>query len=144
MLIEGGRDRFLRKVDGSLGFQIPGGSDGGIRLSDGSRAAFTMSKSSSSAMPWVATPLSSAALELVLAPEPTCARDLPKARWVLLARPTDLARLRRQRITSIMAAMPPSSEPAPTTISTVSMVPMPASGTVSPALVAGGVIVRTV
>jgi hypothetical protein len=92
----------------------------------------------------VATPLSSAALELVLAPEPTCARDLPKARWVLPARPTDLARLRRQRITSIMAAMPPSSELAPTTISTVSMVPMPASGTVSPALVAGGVIVRTV
>ena len=35
------------------------------------RAAFTMSKSSSSSMPWVDTPLSSAGLELVLAPKPT-------------------------------------------------------------------------
>ena len=108
------------------------------------RAAFTMSKSSSSAMPWVATPLSSAGLELVLAPKPTCARDLPKARWVLPARPTDLARLRRQRITSSMAAMPPRSDPAPTAICTVSMVPLPASGTGSPALIAGGMIVSTV
>ena len=83
------------------------------------RSAFTMSTSSS--MPWVATPLSSAGMGL-----------------------TDLARLRRQRMTSSMAAMPPRSEPAPTASSTVSMVPLPASGMVSPALIAGGVIVRTV
>ena len=83
------------------------------------RAAFTMLTSSS--MPWVATPLSSAGMG-----------------------PTDLVRRRRQRMTSIMAAMPPRSEPAPTAISTVSMVPLPASGTESPALIAGGVIVRTV
>ena len=71
-----------------------------------------------------------------------------------------MARLRLQRITSTMAAMPPRSKPAPTTISTVSMVPvplpasgtdvsmvplpLPESGTESPALIAGGVIVRTV
>ena len=85
------------------------------------RAAFTMSNSSPSAMPWVAAPLSSAGMG-----------------------PTDLARLRRQRITSIMAVIPPKSELAPTAISTVSMVPLPASGTESPALIAGGVIVTTV
>jgi hypothetical protein len=85
------------------------------------RSAFTMSKSSSSSMPWVATPISSAGMGL-----------------------TDLARLRWQRMTSSMAAMPPRSEPAPTAIGTVSMVPLPASGMVSPALIAGGVIVRTV
>ena len=60
------------------------------------------------------------------------------------ARPTDLARLRRQSITSIMAAMPPRSEPAPTAISTVSMVQLPASGTESPALIAGEIVVSTV
>ena len=58
--------------------------------------------------------------------------------------PTDLARLRRQRITSSMAGMPHRSELAPTAISTVSMVPLPASGTVSPALMVGGAIVTMV
>jgi hypothetical protein len=43
-----------------------------------------------------------------------------------------------------MAAMPPRSETVPATIGTVSIVPLPASGTKSPALVAGEMIVRTV
>ena len=99
-------------------------------------------------MPEVATPLSSDILELP--PKPTCARELPKRLrldWprVVPARPVFLPRF-LQRITSIMSPIPPTSEPAPTAIASVSVLPAPApaSGTESPALIVGGITVTIV
>ena len=124
-------------------------------------AAFTMSK--------VATPLSLAILELP--PKPTCARELPKRLRLERppfpcphppgpSRPPRLGAaagtssqgmtvslqlvVPPHRMARMVSAIPPTSEPTPTAIASVSVLPALALGTESPALLMGGMALTIV